>query len=104
MLQLSIIILKKALKRVTILKLLHVPQPTQEDKILISDDNLIYAKTRSFNFQLQHLVKGAGKIGGKIGNSKCIGNGINKNSMHFCYRDQILLKYHTRCLTSFATI
>jgi len=25
------------------------------------------------------MVKGAGKIGGKIGNSKCIGNGINKN-------------------------
>ena len=38
-----------------------------------------YSKTRSSDFQLQHLVKGDGKIGGKIGNSKCIGNCINKN-------------------------
>ena len=38
-----------------------------------------YSKTRSSNFQLQHLLKGAGKIGGKIGNSEWIGNCINKN-------------------------
>ena len=42
----------------------------------------IYAKTRSSNFQLQQLVKGAGKIGGKVGNSEWIGNGINKNISH----------------------
>ena len=41
-----------------------------------------YAKTRSSNFQLQQLVKGAGKIGGKVGNSERIGNGINKNISH----------------------
>ena len=37
-----------------------------------------YSKTRSSDFQLQHLVKGAGKIGGKIGNSEWIGHCINK--------------------------
>ena len=41
-----------------------------------------YAKTRPSNFQLQQLVKGAGKIGSKVGNSEWIGNGINKNISH----------------------